>query len=343
MEYKQLHLLEKTQVLLTTGVLLGVVYFGIGWWFRPADPLGPIALLPSGGIGKLLGIVVVLLVLAAAAAVTTTRSRPEGAVMVALFGLGGVAMLSGPMQTLLWSYTAPIRSLYLQMIGEVLILAIGIMLGEGLAGLVRSSIARIRPTWLWTNRLGGLSDQQRKALKESEVDPKLEKIILSGDFLSVSSGMRNTLLWNLLTLPSHAGNINPAQKKAFWAQLRRGLGCLFSGVLGGIILLVLLMQSTERGQILFALFVGFILAAMFAHHLFPVRTFFVAWMMPILTAVLFYALAVISGTGNRPQYQALPIDWLTAGAGGAILGFWISGRRRETNIFETLDQLQEAT
>ncbi len=338
MDYIRLHLLEKLQVLLTTAGLLAVVYFGLGRWFRPADPLGPIALLPSGELGKLLGIVVVLLVLAAVAAAATTRSRPEGALMAALFGLGGVAMLSPPMQTLFWSYPASMQSLYLQMMAEVLIFAVGIMLAEGLGGLVRSFMAKICPRWLWTNTLSELSDQQRKTLKKSRINPMWDKNILNGDSLSVSSGVRNTLLWNLLSLPLHGKNRTAAQKQVFRGQLHRGFGCLFSGVLAGIVLLVLLLQSPERGQILFALFGSFVLAALFAHHLFPVRTFFVAWMIPMLTAVLFYALAAISGTGNRPQYQVLPIDWLTGGAGGAILGFWLSGRWREIRVFEALAQ-----
>lgn len=336
MDYRRLHLLEKLQVLLTTTALLAVVYFGFGRWFSPSDPLGPITLLPNGELGKLLGIVVALLVLAAVAGATTTRSRPEGAVMVALFGLGGVAFLSPSMQTLLWSYTAPIHSLYLQMMAEVLIFAVGIMLAEGVSGLVRSFVAKIRPKWLWTDTLVELSDQQLKKLKELQVDPKWDKNTLNEDSLSVSSGVRNTLLWNLLSLPLRGKSRTAAQKQVFRARLYRGLECLLSGVLTGIVLLVLFLQSTERGQIIFALFGSFVLAALFAHHLFPVRTFFVAWMIPMLTALLFYALAAISGTGDRPQYQVLPIDWLTGGAGGGILGFWLSGRWRETRIFETL-------
>ena len=336
MDYRQHHLLEKLQVLLTTGVLLAVVYFGIGRWFRPANPLGPIALLPGDELGKLLGIVVVLLVLAAVAATATTRSRPEGALMVALFGLGGVAILSPPMQTLFWSYAASTRSLYMQMIAEILIFAVGIMLAEGLGGLIRSFVAKICPRWLWTDRLSELSEEQRKTLKKLQIDLKWDKNILNGDSLAVSSGVRNTLLWNLFSLPSRVKNRTAAQKQIFRTQLQRGLGCLFSGVLAGIVLLVLLLQSTERGQVLFALFGSFVLAALLANHLFPVRTFFVAWMIPMLTALLFYTLAAISGTGDRPQYQVLPIDWLTGGAGGGILGFWLSGRLREIRIFEGL-------
>ena len=69
------------------------------------------------------------------------------------------------------------------------------------------------------------------------------------------------------------------------------------------------------------------------------------WAMPVPAGVLFYLLASLSsGPGKEqawidvPKYakyaQALPIDWITFGSGGAILGFWISERIHEMRHFE---------
>jgi hypothetical protein len=79
---------------------------------------------------------------------------------------------------------------------------------------------------------------------------------------------------------------------------------------------------------------------MLARYVYPTRLTIAVWMMPILTGIVFYILATISvsaGTPPRPQVQVLPIDWLTLGCGGALMGSWLSDRMRETRVLETLD------
>lgn len=97
-----------------------------------------------------------------------------------------------------------------------------------------------------------------------------------------------------------------------------------------------------RGQVLFSLFAGFCLAGILAHQKFPTNVFFAAWLAPVLTAVIFYLLATFTSAspteGSAAQIhfyaRALPIDWMTAGGAGALLGYWLSERIHELKHLE---------
>ena len=112
--------------------------------------------------------------------------------------------------------------------------------------------------------------------------------------------------------------------------------CLGLGLVVALVLLMLLMRSSDRGQILFALLAAFLSASAIAHQVFPTPHSIVVWGMPMLVAIGLYALAAFTaghGEGawiGLPKYAgALPVDWLTAGCGGALIGYWISERIHE--------------
>ncbi|MBN1555649.1 MAG: hypothetical protein JXA11_12970 [Phycisphaerae bacterium] len=336
MNYKRFHLFEKTQVLIAGGGLLAAVFFLLGGVFRPADPLGPIAMLPNGHFGKLLLAGLLLLALSVVTGAMTTHSRPEGGLLTALLALGGLALLSAPMDSLLWRHGAPRSGLYGQMILEVLLLAAAVTLAEWIVTVVRAALGKARPAWVWNDPLDQLTDEQRNILRGSRVHLRWDGDIIEGNDFLLSPGVRNTLIGNVWSLLGGEKDVRVAKQHAAVRAFRRGAACLGLGVVAGVILVSLLMQSDLRGQILFSLFAGFALAAMAAQHVFPTRAMFVAWLMPIVTAVLFYLLAALTRGEIRPQFEALPIDWISAGCSGALLGFWIAGRMRESRIFETL-------
>ncbi|MBN1943269.1 MAG: hypothetical protein JW849_08245 [Phycisphaerae bacterium] len=342
MNYKRFHLFEKTQVLVAGGGLLAVVFFWVGGAFQPADPLGPIAMLPNGNLAKLLLAGAMLLVLSVITGALTTHSRPEGGLLTALVALGGLALLSEPMDTLLWRYGAPRGGLYGLLILEVLLLGIAVLLAEWVVMLVRALLGRAHPAWVWTDPLDRLTDDQRKILRGSRVHVRWDGDVLDGRETRLPLGVRDTLIgtvWSLLSRwrnPRESKDARAAEHRAAAGVFRRGAGCLLLGVVVGVVLVSLLMQSDQRGQILFSLFAGFALAATAARHVFPTRTMFVAWLMPIVAAVVFYLLAALTHGAIRPQYEALPIDWITAGCSGSLLGFWVAGRMRESRIFDTL-------
>lgn len=336
MDYKRFHLFEKTQVLVTGGGLLAVVFFWLGGYFRPADPLGPIAMLSNGNRETLLLAGGLLLLLAVLAGMTTTRSRPEGGLLTPLVALGGLSLLSDPIRTLLWSYPGTRMDLYGQLILEVLLLGVAVLLAETVFVLVRMLMAKAHAEWVWTNPLDQLTDEQRKILHESQVNFRWDGNLWNWDPVFIPLGARNTLVGNIIALLAHRRDSQARKDHPVAKAFQRGAACLFTGVVAGVILVSLLMPSAQRGQILFSLFAGFTLAALAAQHLFPTRAMFVAWLMPVLTAIIFYLLAGLTRGSIRPQYEALPIDWITAGCSGALLGFWIAGRMRESRVFDTL-------
>ncbi len=319
MDRKNFLLWEKAQVLLTAGVLLAAVYYLLWRSFVGADPQGPMVFLPAGRFGAMLLAGVMLCLLGAIAGLTTTRSRPAGAILAALLAAGGLALRSPQMKPLLWIRSGHLGSLFGQMILEILFFAAVLFLATVLARVTRGFVRRFKPSWVWSDPLTALGPEHRKALSKA----------------------------GIVSLPSQ-GETGENTAHVSRAELRRSLACLFSGVAMGIILVSIIMQSTLRGQVLFALLAGFYLAALGARHFFPARSVAVAWAMPLVVAIIFYILAAISASGSPtgfwasagPQFQALPIDWLSAGGSGAVLGFWTAGRMLELRAFEHLISLE---
>jgi hypothetical protein len=91
--------------------------------------------------------------------------------------------------------------------------------------------------------------------------------------------------------------------------------------------LFIFMQSQLKGQVLFACFISFFLSTLCAYAAFPTVPF---WSL-ILTVPLTGAVAFLIGRNYLPPFpghapyfamRALPIDYLTAGVPGAILGLY---------------------
>jgi hypothetical protein len=122
----------------------------------------------------------------------------------------------------------------------------------------------------------------------------------------------------------------------------KAVSCLVLGMVLSIILLLLMMQSSDRGQVLFAVLMSFVLGVTAAHQVFPTPLRVVALVIPAATAVVFYLLFGCTSVGGvpdawtrvQPYAYALPIDWMTVGEGGALLGYWVSQRIHEIRHFE---------
>jgi hypothetical protein len=98
-----------------------------------------------------------------------------------------------------------------------------------------------------------------------------------------------------------------------------------------MILLYALMQSEVKGQVLVACFVSFFLSTMMAYLAFP-RVPILALLLTVpLTAAIGYAYAInrlpaYPGHAGFFTMRALPIDYITAGIPGAILGYYAAFR-----------------
>jgi len=333
MKHRDFHLLEKIQVQLATVGTLCIVYFGLWPALRPGGPQDPASFLATGGIMTLLAFAVALWALAGLCALVTIHARPEGALVAALFGAAGISLHSPKIRALLWARENDLPAMYGQLIAEVLILA-AVVLGAVVAvSLVRAVIGLYKPGWLWTGPLAKLRKDEPPQQGRS-----------AGAVLMAALRHGPLGLFLRKGLGELAGD--PRRKPT----LRQTAGFLGLGLVIAVVVLLLLMRSPQRGQILFALVVSFALGVTLAHQAFPSPYSILALAMPVAAAVGFYILASVATSVTEmpliwtdvPYYgRALPVDWVTAGGGGALLGFWISSRLHEIKYVSQQEQEKE--
>jgi hypothetical protein len=331
---KRALLLEKLQVLVSAAALAALTYAVLWPFFAPADPEAPMVLLPEGRVFALAMLIVAMLIFAAVAAATTTLSRPGGAMLAALVGLGALSFRSETMRTLLWSYAGNDGTLYLGLLLELLLMAAGLIVAEFLAGLVSGRLNRI-PRWpRRIEPLAMLDDDQLRRLDEAEVD--------TSDLEDADTVTPPSLLHALLAMRKVRGQ----GKSSDATNSGKALGGAALGTVLGLALVSILLQSHMRGQVIFALGAAFLLAGMVLRQLAGGRWVGLASLMPIIAGPVFYAVGMLNAgrgvnliTWPEPM-RVLPIDWLTAGCGGALLGFWMAGRMKEHHIFESLASLE---
>ena len=340
MEHRRLHGLEKTQAQVVTLAALGVVFFVLWRGFAGTDPLTPFTFLPLGEYHLAGDFMLLVCILAAVCAAVTFTARPEGALLAALIGAGGVSLRSPQIRGLFWALPGQSGGIYLSLILETVMMAGALLAACVLIGAVRGVIARLRPGWLWVNPLERITEQDRSALAAQGGSgppgspPLLHKLLFA----------RGAEL--LLLVVGDSGTIRAGRKGPARTTLTECLGCMGVTVLVAMVLMQLFLQSPDRGQIIFALFMSFTVAALVGHQVFPTRYGLAVWVLPLAAAIVFYALASLAqlsattiGWLRVPLYaQALPVDWLTAGCGGAVLGYWISWRIHELRLMEAAQE-----
>lgn len=98
------------------------------------------------------------------------------------------------------------------------------------------------------------------------------------------------------------------------------------------LLIFIFMQSQDKGQVLFAAFAAFALAAMACFWAFPDAPAYVFWAAVPITAAVGYELAApggpFPGHAASPLGRALPIDYISAGGAGAIVGYYAALKAR---------------
>jgi hypothetical protein len=327
MHHKRTLYIEKLQVFLTLGVLLAGVYYLLWPLFEPADPLGPTTLLATGNVLRFGAFAVLLWAMTALAAVTTTRCRAGSALAVALLGASGLAMRSSSLTPLLWQGDVSYAGLYVAMGGEMLLFVVVLLVAETLSMTLRSAARRFWGKALWQDPTAALTAEQRDYLAS-------EKLSLEG------AGQPLEMTYTGQLWPTLARKLGQPGEPSL-ATWRQAVYCCSTGVLTAVILIVILMASDARGQVLFAVCAACLLGSMLGQHLFPTRVSWAAMGIAIITALLFYGLAMVSvsrGQPPRAQFQVLPLDWMTFGCGGALLGMWLSERMRQTRIFDKLSE-----
>lgn len=319
MSHRKLHWLEKAQVELATAAALAVVFFLIAPHLRPWDPAGPLTYIPYDAWRGLALFALTVWGLSVACGLLTVTSRPEGAIVAVFLGAGGFAAQSPQMEGLLWAqadgFTGMFHSIMLEMVVLIGVLLVAVLI----VGLMRSLVRAVQPKWLWQ---GNAEDMDRSAAQPAS-RPSWVHVALWG---SESSG-------GVLTRQA----------------IQRSIGCLGLSLMLGLALLLVLLRSNDRGQIIFAVFTSCLVALLIAHQVLTCPLSIVAWLMPMILGLAIYLLSSISPIGGEVTdwtkvsllARALPVDWMTAGAGGGVLGYWISERIHEARHIEKQQQQKE--
>ncbi len=332
MARRHYHWLEKVQVQATAVAACVAGYFVVWPLVRPVDPQAPVAFLAGGTPMDAVLLAVAMLVLAALCCVPTVTARPAGTVAAMLLGLGGLSIHSGPMRVLLWARQPAMRSLFLRMALELVALTAMAVAAVLLVSLVRGVLTRLAGPLAYRDLLEELSEsEQRDILAEATGEQFSPTSLTGGGFYRLIQERLGALEARRTGRRVPGGDILG----------RMGL-CLLTALAAAVALVLLLGRSDERGQLLFAALGGCFLATLIAYHLFPTRSPLPAWIAPVLTGLGLYVLASVGSiqtgfnawTHVESVYRVLPIDWLTAGCGGGLLGYWVAQRGHESKFLE---------
>jgi len=314
--YQKRYWLEKFQVQAAGAASLLLAYFLLAPLLEGPDPEGPLTFLPLGGAARGLVFAGCLLLLAGLCSAVTVSSRPSGPLAASLLGAAGVALRSGPIRTLFWQRPEALPEVYFEMILELLAFGVVVILAAAVVGLVRWGWLRVRPGWMW--------QPWRTSVAEPASGSGLAGIDPTG---LLAARFRKAT-------PEASSGEHPRTGQG---DLAASLSGAVLGLVLGLVLSLLLMRSAQRLQIVFALAGSFALAVIIADRLSPIRCGFLPLLMPIVAGVVMYVLASGSSIAHLPQAwtrvpfygRALPMDWVTAGCGGAMLGYWVAKRSRD--------------
>ena len=339
MEHQKLHLFEKFQVQIAAAVLALGVYAGLWPLLAPADTEAPLIFLARGAWGGLLLMALVAWALAFLAGIATVHLRPAAGPLVAVLGVAGLSLHSPKINVHLWQYEPQWAAAYIPMIVELALLLVVLVGAVQMAGLGRRLIGGWRPVWQWKDPQyaeAGASDAATAAHPAAVKACRVLAALTTGAWLGPRPATQPPALPADLESP-------PLE-----TLKRLGLACLTVLVLMEVVLF-LLAQSADRGQVLFAVGAAGLLASMGATMAFPTRLYLPMVVVPPLVGIGHYIYAMVvarptfTGWANLPlTARALPIDWLTLGAGGALAGYWIAARIREARFFEAQQQQRTA-
>ncbi|MBI5724725.1 MAG: hypothetical protein HZA50_12250 [Planctomycetes bacterium] len=320
MDHKRHHWLEKTQVELETIAAVLAVYFFAWPAIRPPDPAMPLAFVSAGGWSGAGKFALMFVLLALVSAVATIKARAEGAALVCLIGAGGLSLRSSSAIGLMQISEDRLGGLFWQMLLEMAMMAAALAAAVAIIDLIRRQVFRRSPGLIWISPLDKAAEK-----KEKFADNPLWNLGQGKTLTGIGAGLADR-----------------------GANVLKACGCLLISLALGLVITMLFIQSADRGQILFAMFAGFFLSALAADQFCPTRIALAAWCSPIPAGILLYLISAVNTAGRGQTWTsvnayglALPIDWLTFGCGGAVLGAWVSQRIRESALLEKATNIGE--
>ncbi len=317
-DHQKYHLFEKIQVQVLTVALGLVVFFGIWPLMAPRDSLAPMILLSGGSLGAPLSLLTAVAVLSLLAGAVTVHQRPVGGLMVSILSLLALSFRSEKINVLLFRYEQHPGSAYPVLMGELLLLLVAAGVGVIAAGIGRSLVAGSKPAWRW----------QPRHLRKDEANFQADQ----RSPLGLAAPVRKAAGSLMDKSDPAAGN---AAKLQFVQAGRAILVCF----LVANAILLLLCRSDERGQLLFAVGGAFLIASLAANLVAPSRLVVLLLPLPILSGLFYYGYAMATAGQGLQAWaniwlpaRILPIDWLSAGVGGVLTGYWIACRIREAKF-----------
>ena len=323
MSHHRWHILERIQVEVAAIAMLAVMYFLIWPTVEPWDVDGTLVFLPTGATGRLVVFAGAVWLLSGLSALLTVSARPEGAMLAALIGAGGACLHSQPMRNLLMRHQHHLKGLLVPLAGELACMIVVMIGATMIVHLVRHLVSRVQPGWVRPDRFHSADTGEA-----APAPPAGSIWVRAGLF--VLTGRASPKEVCVLPTTGKKDKRPPGE-----LALSIVMACALTLVVG-LLLLIVTLSSTERGQILFALAISFFVGATAASFFFPVSFSMPFWIAPIILGMLLYLKSTgVVDTGPTTWAQVdvwahiLPIDWLSAGCGGAVGGYWLSSRLRD--------------
>jgi len=332
--YQKRFLLEKLSLQAMAIAAMAIVYFLIAGLWRPSDPQAGMSLVLSSNLNGTVGLLLTIWGLAAVIGAITVFMRPHGAMLIVLFGASGFALRSASIRAWLWQYGADLTPMYGGLILELVAGSIVLFVSAVIVDATRRFVAEVRPDWLWQSPLEDLTAEQLAAITHGQAQDVTESTRVSrylrpaGSLVALFKGVVSERRSGATSL-GYAG---------------RSIAAVAMTLAIGMAAVMLLMQSPDRGQVLFALLAGFFLAALIVHVIFSPRHSMVIMAAPVLAGVLSYVLGAVTSVDRSPvgwahvklYARALPVDWLFAGSAGVLLACWVAHRHHEWKTMERI-------
>jgi hypothetical protein len=279
--------------------LSAVLFSYLGWGFaRPPAEWGGVSLLvwPNHGILSTIVLMLLLLLVTAISSLIVHPDSPHMGLFCSLLGMAALSIRGGTVHMLM---------VYAQDTDSTPRVAVSLALEcleWGCVILLADAFAR----WLHDRFLAN----QRWVFR---VNPSMGR---QSD-LAAAAGFAKYISHHL-----HTDRIK--------GPVRIPLAMICSGALAFLFLIVF-MQSELKGQVLMACFVSFFLSTLCAYAAFPTVPFWSLILAVPLTGAVGYLISrnyVPTFPGHAPDHspglvmRALPIDYLTVGVPGAILGLY---------------------
>jgi len=303
-------------------LLSGFLFWTFGWMVAgPAAPNQAFTLLAWPGSNPVLaalGLLLVLIVAAVASMALTHPDTPHAGFFCALLGLGALAIRGGTIYPLLRLHdtTVGVHDLYWRLAQECVIWAAILFVAE----LATSRIyARYFYGTAWIERIN--ADEFRPGTEAYKRKHRPRGLL----------GLALTMAIEM----SQEGKEREAKKKKAPppTPMNRSLANLLALTLACAVasmLLPVFMQSQAKAQVLFAAFVSFAIAGGIANNVFTQSDVWPILLCVPLTAAIGYFRATgklaCPGFSVTSIARALPVDYLAAGAPGALFGYYMSLR-----------------